>query len=234
MDLLINKRNLVMTHKFTLICLFIVSLTISCSGNVGDVPKELFNIKLGTIYDFSKVTKESVGDFPIKKFTGSNQFLGNGTHFYFEPKTKNSHFPYKEIKENSKENFFKTNFQLYLLPIVPSSVNSIDELDSTKFNMEVGLIMWSDFKKDSQESYLWSKNMCKTFGSSIKIIPEIFESFEFKNYTCKFNQDNRVLSIFNSGETINFSLQYQPDVFRKKEGDFETLINKLKVKEILR
>jgi len=62
--------------------LLVIPLFISCSQEVGDVPKELFGIKLGSIYDFTKVTRESVDKFPIKQFTGSNQFLGNGTHFY--------------------------------------------------------------------------------------------------------------------------------------------------------
>jgi len=213
--------------------LLVIPLFISCSQEVGDVPKELFGIKLGSIYDFTKVTRESVDKFPIKQFTGSNQFLGNGTHFYFEPLKESKYFPYKDKKKTKDDKFFETNYRLYLLPVIPDSIKTIEELSTSRLDMEVSVIEWSDKKKDEKEAYFWVMEMCKTFSSDIKTKPEI-QDYDFKMYFCKFKKDNRMLEINNLNNSVYFSLVYDKEFMDKKNEQIDEKIRKLKLKDILK
>jgi hypothetical protein len=220
--------------KKILLTLFLISTVLSCTQDVGDVPKELFGIKLGTIYDFSKVTKGDVGKFPIKNFTGANQFLGSGTHFYFEPLVESKYFPYKEKKKNKDDEYYETNYRLYLLPVIPDSIKTIEELTSSKLEMEVTVIQWSDNKKNKEESYFWTMEMCKTFSSDIKIKPEILDNYEKKYYFCKFKKDNRMLEINNLTDSVYFTLQYDKEFLDKKSEEVDEKVRKLKAKDILK
>jgi hypothetical protein len=206
----------------------------SCSSDAGNVPKELFGIKLGTIFDFSKISRDSVDKFPIKQFTGANQFLGNGTHFYFEPLKESKYFPYKEEKKKSDDKFYETNYRLYLLPIIPDSIKTIEELSSAKLDMEVTVIEWSDKKANEKEAFFWAKDMCQTFSADIKVKPEILDNFESKAYYCEFKKDNRMLKINNLMESVYFSLEYDKDFLDKKNEQLEEKVRKLKAKEILK
>lgn len=220
--------------KKLLLILLLLPTIISCTLAVGDVPKELFGIKLGSIYDFTKVTRESVDKFPIKQFTGSNQFLGKGTHFYFEPLKENNYFPYTEKKKKENDRFFETNYRLYLLPVIPDSIKTFEELSSSKLDMEVSVIEWSDKKKDEREAYFWVKEMCKTFSSDIKTKPETLDNYEIKLYFCKFKKDNRLLKIDNFNDSVYFTLQYDEEYFNKKNGGVDEKVRKLKAKDILK
>ena len=216
-----------------ILILIITLLMTSCSEDVRDVPKELFNIKLGMVYDFSKMTKESVGEFPIRKFIGTESSIGGiGTHLYFEPKTVSNFFPNKE--KEVKDNFNNSNYDLYLIPIIPSSIKTIKEITESRIEMEVALIKWSDDKKDKNESYYWAKEMCKTFTADMKTMPKIWELAEHKDFICDFIKDNRVLTIKNIANSVYFSLGYQDDVIKKKEENIEKIINKIKAREIIK
>jgi hypothetical protein len=217
-----------------LLSIFLLFTLISCSSDTGDVPKELFGIKLGTIFDFSKISRDSVDKFPIKQFTGANQFMGNGTHFYFEPLKESKYFPYKEKKEKSDDKFYETNYRLYLLPVIPDSIKTIEELSTTKLDMEVTFIEWSDKKKNREDAYFWALEMCKTFKADIKTKPEILDNYESKTYFCEFKKDNRMLAINNMMESVYFSLRYDKDFSDKKNEQVEEKIRKLKAKEILK
>jgi len=213
--------------------LLLVPLLISCTQEVGDVPKELFGIKLGSSYDFTKVTRDGVGKFPIKQFTGSNQLFGNGAHFYYEPLKENKYFPYKEKKKTENDKFFETNYRLYLLPVIPDSIKTIEELSTSKFDSEVSIIEWSDEKKDKEEAYFWAIEMCKTFSSDIKTKP-VISDFSIKNYFCKFKKDNRMLVIKNLSNSVYFSLEYDKEFMDKKNEKIDEKIRKLKLKDILK
>ena len=45
-----------------------------------DVPRSLFGITLGAIYDIGDPESNDLGNIPIKKFAGMNRFLGHGIH----------------------------------------------------------------------------------------------------------------------------------------------------------
>lgn len=217
-----------------IILFLLISLLISCSKESNTVPKELFGIKLGLIFDTSNIDESNTGDLPIKKFTGSNRFLGNGSHVYFEPLKENKYFPYKEEKDKPSDKFYKTNFRLYVLPVIPDSIKTTEELNKSKLKMEVVLIEWSDSKKNKEESYYWSINMCKNFSSDIKVKPEILDLYDSKTYSCRFIIQDRELEIRNIGsDRVYFTLKRPKEIFDKKDNDVEEKIRKLNVKEIL-
>ena len=220
--------------KNILLITFLVSSSFSYAQGVNEVPKELFGIKLGALYDLSKVTRESNGGLPIKEFTGSNQFLGYGTHFYFEPIKESKYFPYKENKKKDNDKFYTTNYRLYLLPVIPSSIKTIEELSSSKLDMEVIIIEWSDEKKNQEEAYFWAMEMCKTFSSDIKIKPVIVDNYESKGFFCEFKQDNRILDIHKMMNSVYFSLNYDKVVSDKKNKEVEDKIRKLTAKDMLK
>ena len=92
-------------HKLLLVLFLLIPAVISCTQEVGDVPKEvkdvpeevgdvpkeLFGIKLGSIYDPTNVTRENVGNFPIKQFTGIEKQFGIGVHFQFDSLNDNKY-----------------------------------------------------------------------------------------------------------------------------------------------
>ena len=236
-------------HKLLLVLFLLIPAVISCTQEVGDVPKEvkdvpeevgdvpkeLFGIKLGSIYDPTNVTRENVGNFPIKQFTGIEKQFGIGVHFYFEPLKESKYFPYTEKKKTGDVEFFNTNYHLYLLPVIPDSIKTIEEFSTSKFDMEVARIDWSEEKKDNEKAYFWAMEMCKTFSSDTKTKPEILD-FEFKTktyYDCKFKKDNRMLDINSMGNSVYFSLQYDKEFMEKKTEQIEEKIRKLKLKDIL-
>ena len=235
-------------HKLLLVLFLLIPAVISCTQEVGDVPKEvkdvpeevgdvpkeLFGIKLGSIYDSTNVTRENVGNLPIKQFTGSEQSFGIGTHFYFEPLKESKYFPYTEKKKTGNVKFFNTSYRLYLLPVIPDSIKTIEELSASKFDMEVALIEWSDEKKDEEKAYFWAMEMCKIFSSDTKTKPEIFDNYESKDYFCKFKKDNRMLDISSLSNSVYFKLQYDKEFMDKKTEQIEEKIRKLKLKDILK
>ena len=117
---------------------------------------------------------------------------------------------------------------------ISESIKTIEELSSSKLDMEVSLIEWSDDKKNERESYLWVLDMCKTFGSDIKEKPEILNILESNIYSCKFKKDNRKLEINNLNKSVYFSLTYDTDYMDKKNEKIDEKIRKLKLKDILK
>lgn len=217
-----------------LILFLLVPFLLSCSKESNTVPTELFGIKLGLIFDTSNIDESNPGNLPIKKFTGSNRFLGNGSHVYFEPLKENKYFPYKEEKDNPNDKFYKTNYRLYVLPVIPDSIKTSEELNQTKLKMEVVLIEWSDTKKNKEDSYFWSIDMCKNFSSDISIKPEILDSYDSKMYSCRFIYKERELEIRNIGsERVYFTLKRPKEIFDKKNEEVEEKVRRLNVKEIL-
>ena len=100
--------------------------------------------------------------------------------------------------------------------------------------MEVTVIQWSDNKKNKEESYFWTMEMCKTFSSDIKIKPEILDNYEKKYYFCKFKKDNRMLEINNLTDSVYFTLQYDKEFLDKKSEEVDEKVRKLKAKDILK
>lgn len=206
-----------------------------CSNNQRDVPKELFDIELGKIYNIGDGTKNSIGDLPIKKITGYESSLTIGQHIYFQPLSANKTLEYKELKNSQADEHFKTTYRLYLLPVLPKSIDSMEELGAFKFDKgEVAVIAWADKLKDEKEAYYWAKDMCETFVADIGKTTKVIENHDLSLYSCIFEKENRVFTIHNIGSLAIFELKYGKDKLQGKIDEIENKLKKLKAKEIIK
>lgn len=221
--------------KITYALCISIGLLVGCAEKKRDVPKELFGVKLGSTYSFGEGTTNSFGTLPIKKMGGVEKSMMIGQHFYFQPLEESKTFEYKEKKKTPTDEYYTTSFNLYLLPIIPSSVKTIDDLNKAKLDqVEVALIEWSDLKADKDSAYFWVLEMCKTFSADMSVKAEISDSYESKSYHCNFYQDNRRLEINNIGELVAFKLAFDKSTFDKKIEAIDSTIRKMQAKEILK
>ena len=123
-------------------------------------PDSLFGVNLGGIYNLgSGNDSKDVGNIPVKKFTGMQQFLGSGLHYYFEPLKDYKAFRYVERRENPDDEYFTTSFSAYILPVIPEKTKSLDGLEKVVVNWEVISIVWTDIldkNGNKKEEYFWA------------------------------------------------------------------------------
>lgn len=222
-----------MKMKFILLsCLVVINLN---GDTKQDVPTKLFDIELGKIYDLGD-DKNPNGNIPITKMAGTSKFAGEGFHYYFEPQKEYNWFKYAEDKKNDN-NFYKTSFSLYILPLIPDTIKTLSELNeqykSRKLNYEVAGIRWNDgFQEDNKnnENYYWAKELCETFTLEINQKPKILDDFERKWYQCEFVHNGRELKVFGYGFR-SISLDYVNEKFDKKNNEIRDKIRLLNLKE---
>jgi hypothetical protein len=215
--------------------LIFLAVSISCTEKQNAVPKELFGIKLGNIYNLGDGSRNSVGNLPIKKIGGIEASFTIGQHLYFQPLSVNPKFEYTESKKNSWDEYFTTTYRLYLLPVIPKSIESIDELKNLKFDTaEIALISWSNKLKDDSAAYYWAVDMCKTFEADIGKKSESHDDYKLEIHSCAFRNEDRILNINNIGDLVSFELKYAKEIFDKKIDDIDSRIRKIQAKEILK
>jgi len=215
--------------KISIIFLFFSAL--SFAEEPRGVPEALFEIKLGGVYDVGDSENKQHGNIPIKKFTGMNRFLGNGIHYYFEPKKEYKIFKYIEKRNKPEDQYYETSFRLYLLPVVPSSITTKEQLENAKLNWEVTVIEWSNDAIAKEDAYFWAIDLCKTFEVGISVKPEITDSFDEKWYQCIFSSGDREFKV-SSSLPRSISLSYKKDVWEAKNNAVDRFIRKLKLDEI--
>ena len=215
-------------------------LLLFCSQSFAEgtspVPDKLFGVPLGGIYDIGTPELVGIGNLPIKKFTGAQKFLGEGLHYYFEPKEAYKAFNYVERPEKQGEQYFPTSFRLYLLPVIPNTITNIEQFEKATLKWEVSVIEWSgeatkDDHKAKDEAYYWAIDICKTFESDISVKPEIYNNFEDKLYSCTFSSGDRKL-VVGSLSAKYFQLSYAGNIFNKKTDNVDNTIRKLRAKNI--
>jgi hypothetical protein len=195
------------------------------------VPTKLFGILLGGIYDVGNSEMNDLGNIPIRKFAGMNQFLGNGIHYYFQPVDDNKAFEYVEKRKKPEDKYFETSFRLYMLPVIPTTVKTIEQLDAAKVKMEVVTIEWSVEPKSKDDAYYWAIDLCKTIELDISVRPKIDNFYDSKNYTCTFSAGEREFKV-SSFYSKSISLSYRRDVFDKKDKALEKTLRKLRAEKI--
>lgn len=195
------------------------------------VPSKLFGIVLGGLYDIGNPEMNDLGNIPIRKFAGVNRFLGYGIHYYFQPADDNAAFEYVEKREKPEDKYFKTSFRLYLLPAIPATVKTIEQLDAAKVKMQVAIIEWSVEPKTKDDAYYWAIDLCKTIELDILVKPKIDNLYDSKNYTCTFSTGEREFKV-SSFFSKSISLSYRRDVFDKKNKALEKTIRKLEAEKI--
>lgn len=195
------------------------------------VPDKLFGITLGGVYDIGNPDMNDFGNIPVKKATGTNRFLGNGIHYYFQPKAEQKFFEYVEQRDKPNNKYFKTSFRLYLLPVIPSTITTAKQLENEKLKWEVAVIEWSHEPKKKDDAYYWAIDLCKTFSVDIPVKPEITNDYETKLYECTFATGSREFKV-SSFYSKSVSLSFKRDVFDKKNESVDRVIRKLQAKEI--
>lgn len=196
------------------------------------VPTQLFGVTLGGIYDVGSGEKGDVGDLPVARFAGMNTFLGNGVHYYFRPKTDHKAFPYVEKREKPSDKYFATSFRLYLLPVIPSTVKSEEELAKTSTKWEVATIEWSDDAKTKEAAYYWARDLCETFKVDIDSAPQVSDDLETHSCSCAFSSGPREFTVQNLGVMRIVNLSFTREVFDRKDGAVETILRRIKANAI--
>ena len=213
-----------------LIAFILLTSSLSLAEESRGVPKKLFGISLGGIYKLGDPETNNFGNIPVKKITGLQKFLGEGIHCYFQPKEEYKSFEYVEKRKKPEDRFFETSFRLYLLPVIPSTIKTIEQLDLPKENWEVTAIEWSRPAKTEEKAYYWAMDLCKTFKADISVSPEIDDDHK-EWYACTFSFGDREfrVSSFLSGSV---ELSYKREVFEAKNEAVDKVIRKLQAEKI--
>lgn len=219
--------------KRLLLTLIVSTFSVAVAADVEhrDVPKKLFGITLGGVYDLGDLEKKDYGDVPVKRATGINEFLGNGIHYYFQPKEASKFFKYVEKRDKPTDKYYETSFRLYLYPVIPPTIKTSKQLNESKLKWEVSLIEWSAEKtKTEKDAYFWAVNLCKTFETDISVKPEIVDSYESNLYSCTFSGGDREFGVHSFFQTV--TLKYKQEITSKKDEAVEKVIRKLQANEI--
>ena len=174
--------------------------------------------------------------------TGANRFLGMGIHFYFQPRRTYELFPFAEKRENPEDKYFTTPFRLYLMPVIPASTKSLQDLEkSSAADFEVVIIEWRQLMTDAgttpdarHSDYYWAQNLCKTFEADLGIKPKLTDMWYPKSspnganaaFVCTFAQGNRELKV-SSFLGREVSLRFNQEVINAKEATVETQVRRL-------
>ncbi len=174
-----------------------------------------------------------------------SRFLGNLNVFYFEPLKAPKTFEYIEYRQHPEEEYFKTSYALGLLPIIPESIKSLDELEEVRLerDFEVVTITWSDissvedgdYEEYANDRYYWAIDLCEVFSVDLNVEPEILDYSKFAGYStnwyrCKFSADDRVFSV--DSNTGSIELSYSNEFMESKEVNIENTMNLLRAEEI--
>lgn len=195
------------------------------------VPEKLFGISLGGIYDIGNPDVGDLGNLPIKRFTGMQRFLGHGVHYYFKPKDEHKFFKYVEKRKKPKDKYFETSFRLYLIPVIPPTITTVEQLDKAKLDWEVTVIEWSNDAPKKEDAYFWAIDLCKTFAVDIEVKPEITDEYNSKWYECTFSAGDREFKV-SSLYSKSVQLSFKRAVSDKKQETVDNILRKLQAKEI--
>jgi hypothetical protein len=211
------------------------------AGERRDVPHELFGVPLGAIVTADPETDDRLVGLPSIQIRSFEKVLGHGVHVYFKPSKDYPGFPYVERPGDKSDTLFETNFRLYLLPIIPDTVKTKEQLreltDSTDLEFEVNLIEWrlkSEDKNPERDAYMNARRLCATFSLDFVVAPEI-DSQTFKDwhtYTCDFEQGERRFRVVGQYGATRVSLQDKDEIFERKENALEQKFKRLELERI--
>ena len=216
-----------MNFKKSITVLLILVPSLSSSAELRDVPEKLFSIELGRTYDISDPEGKEIGSIPVKKFAGIKQFRGNGIHYYFLPKEEDNTIEYSGKNKKAKDLKFGTPYRLYMLPVIPSTITTLVQLEKMKLNWEVQSIGWSQNAKTKEEAYNWAVDLCKTFKLNISVVPEIIDFFDSKWFECTFSSGDREYKVRNINVIRSVELSYKKELIEAKEEAVEKTFQKL-------
>lgn len=191
-------------------------LTLLLSENklfAAGVPEELFGVQLGTSYGLNNNFRE----LPQKTFIGLRKGVGQGIHYFFQPKIHDPQFIFKKKKSANADNVFEASFKLYLLPT--RQLNLLKATQSQLFSMpwEVVAIDWSDDLATNTVAYEWARNLCQQYSIKYQLNPEITDFPDSDWYECHFITGNRALNIGGMAKRVHITLSFQAETLIAKE-----------------
>ena len=205
------------------------------------VPQELFGVPLGAIVSVDPDADDRLVGLPSLKIKSAERVLGHGIHVYFKPSKIYSGFPYIERPQNESDPLPKTNFRLYLLPIIPDTVTTQEQLTkltaSEDLKFEVTLIEWhhdSEDKKPEWDAYMNARHLCATFSLDFVVAPDIYNQTlkDWHTYTCDFEQGDRMFRVVGQYGATRVSLQDKEEIFESKENALEQKFKRLELESI--
>ena len=212
--------------------ILVIALTNPASAKEGrPVPGELFGITLGEKYLIYPDGEPAQKRLPVRKGLSWSIFAGAGIHLYFEPLKDYSAFPYVEEEGGSSENqVTKSSFRLYLYPVIPENISSLEEMNEGMLLWEVALIEWSG-ELEGRDKYYWAMEMCELFAMDSAVEPEIFQHEPDDWYQCSFTDDVREFKVSsNFGPTV--TLQFTREAFDEKGEAVWERRKRLRIEEI--
>lgn len=201
-----------------------------------EVPKELFGITIGRVYSLGSPESGDLGDFPVKRFTGMQKFMGSGVSYYFQPLKANPAFEYIEKRKKPEDSFFGTSFRAYIYPVIPPNIQSLKELEQTwlKLKHRVALVEWRKDMPTKDDAYYAAMDWCATLKATLSVEPKITDlRSDTYWYRCEFTSDDRVIEARNVGEGVSVSLRLRDDISDKIDADVEERIRSLQGKALL-
>lgn len=203
--------------SFGLLAIFLLAVPYPArSEGMHDVPRKLFGLELGGVYDIGDPTNNDTGSMPVKKVCSIYSFLGAGFHYSFQPLIEYENFDYKEkIEHNSTT----SSFSAYIFPIIPDNITTLDQIHKEKIKYEIASISWTNDDLSEEQAYYWAKGMCEIFSADIKVKPEIYDDFGYKAYECTFFDNERKFSATSVLKSVR--LEYIKTIFDKKNDDID-------------
>lgn len=216
------------------IFLFLTAQLASAGELPSEIPTELFGLRLGETYDIGNPSAGLLGSMPVKRFTGSEKFLGEGFSYYFEPRKTYKAFSFIVDKKRRGEKFFGSPFRAYLLPVIPNTIKSTEELEKGDFKWRPILIEWSVKAETEMDTYTWAMDLCRTFELDFGKKPEVLEAIsnDLAYYTCKFQSGDREFKIEGMGGFKTIQLTYNNKVSIEMQNVVEKIRRKLQAKDI--
>lgn len=211
------------------------------SGERRQVPHELFGVSLGAIVSVDPDAEDRLIGLPAVQIKSAERFLGHGIHVYFKPAKEYSGFPYIERSKDKSDPFPKTNFRLYLLPIVPDTVTTSEQLkdltDSKGLEFEIVLIEWhrdSEDERPERDAYINARHLCATFSLDLVVEPEIYNQIleDWHTYTCEFEQGDRVFRVAGQYGATRVSLEDKEEIAESKHSALEQKFKRLELESI--
>lgn len=215
----------------------------------GEVPKKLFEIELGSVIQVFRDLKPR--NFPVAQITGLQQELGGSlASLYFQPLKTYEAFPYEEQHETPKREVFRTSFNALVVPIVATTVKSLEELERLNTDtrsFEILYVQWmqsygsktseSEIRRLKTDGYLWAEQMCGVFAADLEMTPKTSLFWDQSPqasdpyYSCTFNTQDRELNVTSMfGRSIN--LTFNNDVIVSKKNALEKTLYKLRANKI--
>lgn len=197
-------------------------------------PDSLFGVKLGGVYKIGEGKDHSdVGNLPVKKFAGMEKgiLIGAGFHYYFEPLKAYKAFRYVEKRKKPSDEFFPTSFVLYLFPVIPKIVKSLEEFENISdkdVNWEVASIRWQDDATSEKDAYAWAASMCKNI--SVDLGRE--SDHKLWEQGCSFVEDTKELDVEAIGELKLLTLRYTGVELGRKNEAIINLFRKWEMNDI--